>query len=121
MITHSLAPLLRFFPTLYPHYFLLPYALPPLIRDWRVGWCVSNPNPIGCSKCRNPCTHKQPRRYFLEEFGIALNRSGAMPVYMLNMLTAVRSLTVSFASSLIYNICTTTTSSILPRAWPHPA
>ena len=45
--------------------------------DWRTGWCVANASAAGCEGCSNPCTGKRRRTYLIEEFGLALQRTGA--------------------------------------------
>lgn len=63
--------------------------------DWKKGWCVSNTSVASVPKVRNPCAGgrsgskpKRRRVYLLEEFKLALDASGALPVIMLNMLTS---------------------------------
>ena len=71
--------------------------------DWRTGWCVENVSIPTLPMVRNPCyggrsgsKPKRQRVYRLEEFKIALERTGATAVIMLNMLTSTLDEQLSF-------------------------
>jgi len=59
--------------------------------DWRTGWCLDNVSVPALPAVHNPCyggrsgaKPKRRRVYLLEEFKIALDATGALPVMMVN-------------------------------------